>query len=614
MSPRIVVALILLGSPWAAAQESGDAEERRALGRYLSEVQAGQPGRPSAVDQFSELPFPCFMDVVRSYTNGGADLNPETHRAYQTLLERMSRSALAPWSMVQFYSEEFAAFLTRPLAGNAPSLALFLRLQESGNDPLSEDLAVRLTPEASLRHLASPSGSGRIALFRAWNRRLLRAPEKRPIGGLEATLDAIASAFSLAAAPQEIEARLRFLSSWPSERARFVSALDECLRSESAAIVLAGLAVQERAPLLLERNEALVAKFRSSPEIVEKAIHNFVLDSSQDRSGTLRSLWKTLRAEEKRARFNCLVAMSIHPRGNDEIALAAVLEDPLQMSEASLILAQGDPDMARKAVRRVLANAHEGQEAALRLAQKLGLREFEADALRIAMDAAMDQILRQRALEYLAGADGKTRRRLLPLLSSRNDDLRLAAIQMFAPSQGLHPEDLDAVGPLLVRIALEDASPGHREEAVNVLGRWKHGSAEPLFRKLLKDNRSISPGSEEYYWSHRFRVEALLGLARLEDATARRDLLEIHRRGGPMERMNVLLAFRELGEAPEIAFGDLRAAEPKLVATAAHLIAQHGDAEAKRRLRDFFDKAPLWKEFLDSGIDDSRILRAGGLR
>jgi hypothetical protein len=307
--------------------------------------------------------------------------------------------------------------------------------------------------------------------------------------------------------------------------------------------------------------------------------------------------------------------MATHPRGNDEIALSVVLEDPLLMPEAALILAQGDPATARKAVGHVLAMAREGQEAALRLAIQLGLRDFEGAAVRIALDPEKDQILRQRALEYLSGADGKTRRKLLPLLSSRNEDLRLAAIQMFAPASGLAAEDLEEAGPLLVRIALDDPSPGHREEAIHVLGLWKHSRAEPLFRKLLGVNAAVSPASEEYYWSHRYKVEALLGLARLGDGAARPELLELHRRGGPLERMNVLLAFRDLGECPDIAFEDLGAAEPKLVATAAHLIARHGSAEARSRMRDFFEKAPLWKEFLDSGIDDSRILRAaGGLR
>jgi hypothetical protein len=614
MIGTVVATILLLGSPDAAGQESGETLERRALGSYLAELLRGQPGRPSEVDRFSELPFPCFMDVVRSYTEAGATLEPASHRAYQALLERMSRSALAPWTMIRLYSEDFADFLTRPLAGNAPAKALFLRLLESGIDPQAYDLAVRLMPDASLRHLASNPASGRDGLLRAWNRRLLRAPEKRPIRDLDVTLDLIRSAFSLTAGPQEIEERLRFLASWPSQRAPYLKALDDCLQSESPAIVLAALAVQERVPALLGRNEALVARFRSNPDILVRALRNFVFERDQDYSATLRSLWMSLPVEDARPRYACLLAMATHPRGNDTIALNIVLQDPLQMSEASLVLAHGDPDNARKAVRHVLTRAHQGEEPALRLALKLGMRDFEPEALRIALDPQKDQILRQRALEYLGGSEGTTRRKLLPLLFSRNDDLRLSAVQMFASKQGLAPSDLEEVGPLLSRVALEDASPGHREEAINVLGRWKHPGAEKLFRKLLRDTKGIAPGSEEYYWSHRFRVEALLGLVRLDDPAAREELLEIHRRGGPTERMNVLLAFRELGEAPEIAFEDLKALEPKLVSTAAHLIARYGDAEARTKLRSFFDQAPLWKEFLDSGIDDSRILRAGGLR
>src|SRR5262249_54879772 len=154
---------------------------------------------------------------------------------------------------------------------------------------------------------------------------------------------------------------------------------------------------------------------------------------------------------EAKLRYACLLAMATHPRGNDGIALDAVLQDPLQMSEASLVLAEGDPENARKAVKHVLTRAHQGEEPALRLALKLGLRDFEPEALRIALDPQKDQILRQRALEYLAGAEGATRRKLLPLLSSRNEDLRLSAIQMFASTQGLRPADLDEIGPLLVR-------------------------------------------------------------------------------------------------------------------------------------------------------------------
>src|SRR5215831_5836942 len=132
MIGTVVAAAFLLGS---AGQESGDTLERRELGRYLADLTAGQPGRPSEVDRFSDLPFPCFLDVVRSYSEGGALLDPATHRAYQALLERMSRSALAPWAMVRLYSEDFASFLTRPVTDNAPGRALFQRLSESTVGP-----------------------------------------------------------------------------------------------------------------------------------------------------------------------------------------------------------------------------------------------------------------------------------------------------------------------------------------------------------------------------------------------------------------------------------------------------------------------------------------------
>jgi hypothetical protein len=120
--------------------------------------------------------------------------------------------------------------------------------------------------------------------------------------------------------------------------------------------------------------------------------------------------------------------------------------------------------------------------------------------------------------------------------------------------------------------------------------------------------------NDDRYWQYRFRLMGLLGMARLGDADARKELLELHRKGGPTERMDVLLAFIDLGEVPEEAFGDLSATEPKLVATAATLIARHGDDAGKDRMRRFFGMSPLWREFLDSGIDDHNILRIAGVR
>jgi hypothetical protein len=56
-------------------------------------------------------------------------------------------------------------------------------------------------------------------------------------------------------------------------------------------------------------------------------------------------------------------------------------------------------------------------------------------------------------------------------------------------------------------------------------------------------------------------------------------------------------------------WGDLDSVEPRLVATAAQLIATHGDAAAKERLKKRFASSPIWQQFRQSGIDDYHILR-----
>ena len=99
-----------------------------------------------------------------------------------------------------------------------------------GATPSATGLLRRARHEA-LPTLAAGAAPARRELLEAWNRRLSRAPEKRPIGDLDVTLDAIGSAFSLAASPEVIEALLRFLASWPSQRPVYLKALQECLRS-----------------------------------------------------------------------------------------------------------------------------------------------------------------------------------------------------------------------------------------------------------------------------------------------------------------------------------------------------------------------------------------------
>jgi HEAT repeat protein len=214
-------------------------------------------------------------------------------------------------------------------------------------------------------------------------------------------------------------------------------------------------------------------------------------------------------------------------------------------------------------------------------------------------------------------AAGKWRRELLFMLTAPNADLRLTAIQMFGPVSGLSQADREEIGPALIRVALDDASLGHRQEAIYVLGNWREPMAAKFFRSVLADHPPLPAGqqhaSDERYWDYRLRLVALLGLAKLGENSARDELVELHRQGGAVERMDVLLAFRALGEVPAGAWDDLNSVEPKLVATAQQLIAAHADAAAQERLRNFFRRSPLWLEFDGSGLDDHNILETAGL-
>ena len=253
----------------------------------------------------------------------------------------------------------------------------------------------------------------------------------------------------------------------------------------------------------------------------------------------------------------------------------------------------------------------------MRLARELGLTGFEEQAIHVVLDGKRDQILRQTALLYLQLADGKARRRVLPLLEQANRDLRLTAIQTFAEPRGLTAEDRDEIGPALIRVAQNDASPGHRQEAIFALGQWRDPQAKEFFQQVLAQNPPVLITAGHYndadYWRYRLRLVALVSLARLQDPPARQEVRDLHRRGGPTERMDVLLGFMSLGEVPGFAFDDLRSTEPKLVATAARLIVEHGDAASRERLQKFFARSPLWKEFRDSGIDDHNLLEMAGM-
>jgi hypothetical protein len=601
------------------AADSLEATELAELRRYLADLKAGQPCDAARVEKLVGVSFSGLREVMQSYIDLESPIEPHTHRAFHVLLERLSREAVSPWKLVTLYSPEFARFLTGPLADNRLPVQLFERLRDSGGGRQAFDLAVRLTPEASLRYLADGKKPGRPELLAAWNRRLAHSRERRPIPGLARHLETIGHAFDLTLPAEELEAHLRFLASWPALQGDYHEQLQRCLDHEKADIVLAGLAVQQRHPLLLEHNETIAGRFVDQPRVLEAALRNYAFDEKVDQSAVLRRLWAKVPPSQVRARYECLFAMSIHPKGNDGLALETVLESTFDLLDvALLVLKRGDPGKARKAIRHILKESKRGHEEALRLARDLHLKGFEDDAVRIAQDNDRDLVLRQTALLYLQLADGKTRRRLLSLLSHPKTDIRLTAIRMFAAREGLTAGDMNDIGPSLIKVALADPSMGHRQEAIYALGSWRVALAADFFRKVLADNPAVllreTQFNDERYWQYRFRLMGLLGAAKLNDREARKELLELHRKGGPTERMDVLLAFLDLGEVPDVAFGDLSATEPKLVATAATLIATHGDQEGRERMRRFFRESPLWREFLDSGIDDHNILRIAGLR
>jgi len=617
---RLLALLLCLGPALPPARaDSLDEAEQAELKRYLTELKMGRPCSPAQVERLAGVSFAGLRLILETYANLGSPGEPHTHRAFQVLLERTSREALSPWPMLSLYSPEFARFLTAPVADNPQARKLFDQLRKSDGGRQAFDLTVRLTPEASLKYLAEGGKDNRAELLAAWNRRLALGRESRPLPGLAGYLDSLARSFSLDLPAEELEAHLRFLASWPALRKQYEANLERCLNRDQAAVVLAGLAVQQRAPRLLELNEKLVERWTASPKIVEQTLRNYAFDESKDHSATLRRLWGRIPAEQVRQRYQCLFAMGIHFRGNDDIALRAVRDQAYELIDvALLVLRHGEPARAREAVDHVLRKCDRGHEEALRLVTEMKLTGFEDDAVRIALDKDREQILRQSALLSLQRADGKTRRKLLSLLTYPKADLRLSAIRMFAGKDGLTTEDMNDIGPSLIRVALADPSLGHRQEAIYAVGCWKAGLARDFFRKVLADNPPVllQEGyySDERYWQYRFRLMGLLGLAKLTDDTARQELLALHRKGGLAEKMDVLLAFLDLGEVPEVAFEDLQTLEPKLVATAATLIARHGDEVGRQRMRRFFADSPLWREFLDSGIDDHNILKIAELR
>ena len=250
--------------------------EPRDLGRYLASLQSGQPGSAGQVDKLADVSFAGLRQTMQAYVDLPAPIEPHTHRSFQALLERMSRTTLMPWPMLNLYSPDLARFMIQP--DDPLAQKMFQRLLTSGDARRGLDLAVRLTPQQTLLHLKSGVPEQRVELLEAWNRRLGRGHETRPLPQLHQHVAMLAKACRPQLPRAELAALLQFVAYWSHETVRYEECLVQCLQSDDPQIVLAALAVQQRVPKALAFNAALIKRLAHEPRIVEEAIRNYASD------------------------------------------------------------------------------------------------------------------------------------------------------------------------------------------------------------------------------------------------------------------------------------------------------------------------------------------------
>lgn len=591
--------------------ESLDGLEAQALDRYLDDLARGEPGQAVQVDRLGELSWPNLRRLMERYASLTDPIDPATHRAFQALLERNTRTALYPWTLISTYSPELASFLVAPATDDLPR-QLYSQLLKSP-ERRAADLVVRLAPAVSLQSLGQQRDPQSQRLCEAWNRRLARGHEHRPIPELERLLERIVAMPPVDSEPALREAWLEFLGRWPATRRAYAAQVRQGLTAQDESAVLSVLRVLERVPGESDQVVAVLRRNVRRPAVVEAALKALAANAVEDQSAAMRSLWAELPGPPSRARYLALLAMAVHPAGNEDLAVEALRQEPFDYLDPALAILRDGPDrLARQAIALLLDTTDRGHEEALRLATRRRLQGFEKAALKLALDAQRPAIARQSALAYLSTAEGRWRRQVLPLLEVRSGDVRLAAIQSFGPPMGLSPEDREEIGPALIRVAQNDPSDGHRQEALFALGQWQDPHTAALFQQVLQDNPAMllseQDFSETVYWRYRHRLVALVGLARLQNAGAAKELASLHERGGPTERMDVLLAWHSLRECPDQALADLRSSEPKLLATAVRLIVDYGTRQQRAEMLLLVDQRPLWQAFRESGIDDHNLL------
>ena len=613
---------LLLGLTFVNAEPTRlDRADSQVLELYLKSLSSGAPSDPEMINRLDGSSFHVLRRTMETYASLPGDTGQDIHRGFQQLLYRLSKRLLVPFAVLDLYSPEAARWLAGTATQTSKRILVFAQLHGSREGRIAAELAVRLAPEESLRFigvsLRGPVGRGSfaISLLEAWNRRLSDSGETRPIPELKHCLQQVGRA-PLQVEARQLEAQLTFLGHWEILEARYHKALRDCFAAGDSATVAAALQAQRWNPALLDLNEGALKRSVGEEAVAREVLRNYGYDLSQDHSRTLRRIWATLPPEALRLRYECLYAMAVHPTGNADIALEAIKTGDFSFYDVGLgILGKAPEESVREAISFILTKGDRGYEEALRLAAERDLRGFEGRATEI-VRTTRDQIVAQTALSYLQRAPGAVRGGFLDFLTHTNSDLRLAGIQLFRCPERLSDQERNDFGVALTRAFLSDRSAGHRQEALFSLALLGDDRARGLFGKVTKDHpleiREGRPVPEEDYWGYRFRLVALLGLALLDDTKAREELESIHQSGSPQERLDVLTVFMEIGEAPAFAFQNLTSTELRLAAGAAELIAAHGSAEQKTKMRNLFS-GPLWRQLGEAGLKDYGLLEHAGV-
>lgn len=435
-----------------------DKAELQYLEKVLDGLKAGNSSDPEAVERLSGADFDCLVATERSYVELEGEPPHQTHLAFQILLERLSRWTLNPRSLAQMYSGPGRLWTSLSVQANPLAQPLFEQLLRGNQPRLSHDLCVRLTPSCSLAFIRESLASADVdsahleGLLAAWNRRLSTGAESRDLPGLAGVLEDIAAAFDPAEPPRLLAEHLGFLGRWKVLEEHYRESLQQCLAADSAERVLVGLNVQEDCPALLRLNGGLLLRFPDHETLASAAIRNFGYDSSQDYSSTLRAIWALIGDQQLKRKFYCLYAMGVHSAGNADIALTAIRSGESSFFEPGLqILSSASEEQLSEGIQFILNSDQGGLEGALRLAHEHRIGGFENRAVAI-FQAAPDQIVKQAALHYLQMAPGSIRVDLLDALKDPNDDIRLAAIQLYDDPRGMNARQRQKVGVALTRV------------------------------------------------------------------------------------------------------------------------------------------------------------------